>query len=123
MSSNDKKEDKETVFEENVNEDHLDLDDEETYDPYALYKQDEQERFIVPLKHPVKVKAREYTEIHLRAPYGADLRISGNAKNDMDNGLILLERCGEGLTKEAVNKMRATDINACSLVLNFLSKE
>ena len=123
MSSDDKKQIKETVIDENVNEDDLNLEDETGYDPYALYEQDEQGRIIVPLKHPPKTKAREYTEIHLRTPYGADLRIAGNAKNDMDNGLILLERCGEGLTKEAVNKMRAVDINACSQVLNFLSQE
>lgn len=114
---------KETVMDEDEKKDQFKIEDEAEFDPHALYKQDDQERFIIPLKHVVKVKAREYTEVHLRPPYGADLRISGNAKNDMDNGLILLERCGEGLTKEAVNKMRAVDINACSQVLNFLSKE
>ena len=113
---------KELVIDENEAEDQFDIKDEDAFDPYALYKQ-ENDRIIVPLKHSVKTKAREFTEVRLRVPYGADLRISGNAKNDMDNGLILLERCGEGLTKEAVNKMRAVDINACSQVLNFLSQE
>ena len=114
---------KETVIDEKSPEDQFGMEDETEFDPHALYKQDDNERFIIPLKHPVTIKAREYKEVHLRPPYGSDLRISGNAKNDMDNGLILLERCGEGLTKEAVNKMRAVDINACSLVINFLSKE
>ena len=115
---------KETVIdEEDKVQDQFDIEDETKFDPYALYKQNEEKRFIIPLKHPVQVKAREYTAVHLRPPYGSDLRISGNAKNDMDNGLILLERCGDGLTKEAVNKMRAVDINACSQVLNFLSQE
>ena len=114
---------KDIVIDEDKAEDQFNIEDETKFDPYALYQQDDQERLIIPLKHPIEVKARKYTEVHLRPPYGADLRISGNAKNDMDNGLILLERCGEGLTKEAVNKMRAVDINACSQVLNFLSQE
>lgn len=112
----------ETVMDEVEEQEQISLEDETEFDPYALY-QEEEGRIIVPLKYPVKVKARQYEEMRIRPPYGADLRIAGNAKNDTDNGMILLERCGEGWTKEAVNKMRATDIAKCSEVLNFLAQE
>ena len=97
--------------------------EEKEFDPYQLYKQDDRGKIIVPLQHEVKTNKRTFTDIHLRAAYGADLRVAGNASNPTDEGLILLERCGEGLTKEAVNKMRGKDIQRCSEVLNFLSQE
>lgn len=106
-----------------VNEDQTDLEnDDAAFNPEDKYEQ-EDGRWVVPLKHPITTKKREFDKVKIRAPYGADLRIAGNATNDTDNGLILLERCGEGLTKDVVNKMRSVDIQACSEVLNFLSTE
>lgn len=113
---------------ETIMDDDLDLMGDEslgddTPRDFSEYKRDENDRIIVPLKHPVKTNKRTYESVAMRPPLGGDLRIAGNAKNDTDNGLILLQRCCEGLTPEAVNKMRSGDIKELSAVLNFLSDQ
>lgn len=114
---------KETVMDED--QDLLDAEEglEAKERDFSEYDRDENDRIIVPLKHSVKTKHRIFESVAMRPPLGGDLRIAGNAKNDTDNGMILLQRCGEGLTLDAVNKMRAGDIKELSAVLNFLSEE